>query len=148
MKGFDYAKSDSVNPLYIFISEADRNIEEKNGNKCLFLAPTDKNKEVLEKYTELWDEIEYQIKAMNYGKPGEYEKEFMKDKFSSDDYLPLNKILKLRNLTIVLRSVFQEGSNYYSQVFLDECLYELYMLEYDRIDTSEGNDINQTNQSK
>ena len=30
----------------------------------------------------------------------------------------------------------------------DECLYELLMLEYDRIDISEGIDINKTNASK
>ena len=36
-----------------------------------------------------------------------------------------NEILKLHNITIVNRSVFQEDSKYYPQVFLDECLYEL-----------------------
>ena len=49
----------------------------------------------------------------------------MKTKFISDDNLPLNKILKLHNLTIAVRSVFQEDKKYYPQVFLDECLYEL-----------------------
>ena len=43
--------------------------------------------------------------------------------FSSDDDLPLNKILKLHNLTIIVRSVF-EDCKYYPQVFLDECLYK------------------------
>ena len=33
----------------------------------------------------------------------------MKIKFNSDDNLPLNKILKLRNLTIAVRSVFKDG---------------------------------------
>ena len=49
----------------------------------------------------------------------------MKIKLSSDDNLPLNKILKLHNITIVLRSAFQEDNKYYPQVFLDECLYKL-----------------------
>ena len=49
----------------------------------------------------------------------------MKIKFNSDDNLLLNNILKLHNLTIVVRSVFQENSRCYPQVFLDECLYEL-----------------------
>ena len=44
-------------------------------------------------------------------------------KFNSDDSLPLNKILKLHNLTVIVRSVF-EDDKYYPQVFLDECLYE------------------------
>ena len=49
----------------------------------------------------------------------------MKIKFNSDDKLPLNKILKLHNLTIIVRSVFEEDGKYYPQVFLDECFYEL-----------------------
>ena len=49
----------------------------------------------------------------------------MKIKFNSDDSLPPNKILKLHNLAIVVRSVFQENKKYYTQVFLDESLYEL-----------------------
>ena len=54
----------------------------------------------------------------------------MKIKFNSDDNLPLNKILKIHNMTIVLRSVFLEDGlplkkNDYPQSFLDECLYEL-----------------------
>ena len=46
-------------------------------------------------------------------------------KFSSDDKVPLNKILNLRMLTIIVRSVFGEDVKYYPQIFLDECLYEL-----------------------
>ena len=49
----------------------------------------------------------------------------MKIKLNSDDDLPLNKTLKLQNLTLITRSVFQENDKYYPQVFLDECLYEL-----------------------
>ena len=49
----------------------------------------------------------------------------MKTKLNSDDDLPLNKILKLHNLTVIVRPVFKEDSKYYPQVFLDECLSEL-----------------------
>ena len=42
--------------------------------------------------------------------------------------------------------VSQRGK-FYPQVYLDECLYELQMLEYDRIDISEGTDINKTKAS-
>ena len=53
----------------------------------------------------------------------------MKIKFNLDNSLPLNKTLKLHNLTIIVRSVFQEDNKYYPQVYLDECLYELYNVE-------------------
>ena len=41
----------------------------------------------------------------------------MKTKFNLDDNLPLNKILKLHNMRIVIRFVFQEDGKYYPQVF-------------------------------
>ena len=63
------------------------------------------------------------VKVKN--KLDEYEKDFMKIKFNSDDNLPWNKALKLYNITIIFRSVFEEDSKYYLQVFLGECLYEL-----------------------
>ena len=85
----------------------------------------DKNKKVLEKYTSLWDKIKYHTQTINAGKSGEYEKDYMKIMFNSDDDLPLNKILNLCILTIVVRSVFEEDSKYYPQVFLDEYLYEV-----------------------
>ena len=53
----------------------------KNRNKYLVFASTDKNKEVLTKYTELWDGIKNLIEKINEN-PGEYEKDFMKIKFN------------------------------------------------------------------
>ena len=50
---------------------------------------------------------------------GKYGKDYMKIKFNSDHNLPLNKILKLHNLTIFGRSVFEEDGKYYTQVFVD-----------------------------
>ena len=35
----------------------------KNGNTYLVFASTDKNRDVLEKYTKRWDEIQYQIEC-------------------------------------------------------------------------------------
>ena len=72
----------------------------------------------------MWDEIENSIEKIN-NKLGEYEKDFMKVKFNSDNSLSLNKTLKLHNMTIMVQSVFKEDDKYYPQAFLDECLYEL-----------------------
>ena len=49
----------------------------------------------------------------------------MKINFNSDDKLPLNKTLKLHNLTVISRSAIEEDCKYYPQVSLDECLHEL-----------------------
>ena len=55
----------------------------------------------------------------------DYEKDYMKIKFNSDDDLPLNKLLKFRLMTITIRHVFEEDGKLYPQVFLDDTLYEL-----------------------
>ena len=39
----------------------------------------------------------------------------------------LNKQLKSHNMTITIRSVFEENGKLYPQVFLDDTLYELDM---------------------
>ena len=122
IKDFDYVKINSVTP-YIIIDKADRYIVEKIGNKYLTFASADKIKEVLKNYTELWDEIKYQIKTINDGKPIEYKKYFRKIKFSSDVNLSLNKILNFLMLTVVVISVFEEHGS--PQVFSDEYLFEL-----------------------
>ena len=55
----------------------------------------------------------------------DFEKDYMKIKFNSDDNLPLNKPLKFHLMTITIRSVFEEDGKLYPHVFLDDTLYEL-----------------------
>ena len=114
-----------VNSLYLFIDHANGYIEEKNGNKYLIFDSVDENKEVLKKYADVWDGIKNKIKAINGGKENDYEKDYMKIKFNSDDDLPLNKPLKFHLMTITIRSVFEEDGKLYPQVFLDDTLHEL-----------------------
>ena len=84
----------------------------------------------MKKYTKLWNGVKNEIETINGNKEGEcssaeYGKDFMKIKIDTDDNLPLNKTLKLHNMTIVIRSVFEEDGKFYPQVYLDECLYEV-----------------------
>ena len=64
------------------------------------------------------------IKEISSGERN-YEKDYLKIKSNSDDDLPLNKSLKLHNMTVTIRSVFEEDDKLYPQVFLDDTLYEL-----------------------
>ena len=57
----------------------------------------------------------------------DFEKDYMKIKFNSDDNLPLNKPLKFHLMTITISSVFEEDVKLYAQVILDDTLYELYV---------------------
>ena len=83
-------------------------IEGKNENKYLVLDEIDKNKEVLNKYEEVWEGIKKEIEKINGNENIEYGKDFKKIKFESNDDLPLNKPIKLCLLTRIIRSVFSE----------------------------------------
>ena len=81
-------------------------------------------KNYLKKYNDIFNGIIDKIKEIsNY--ECDYEKDYLKIKFNLDDDLPLNKPLKLHNMTITIRSVFKEDGKLYPQVFLDDTLYEL-----------------------
>ena len=84
----------------------------------------DENEELLQKYNDVFNGIRDKIKKIS-GDECDYEKDYMKTKFNSDDDLPLNKQLKFHNMTITIRSVFEEDGKLYPQVFLDDTLYEL-----------------------
>ena len=110
--------------MYLRINHASGYIEEKDGNKYLIFDSTDENKELLKKYNDVWNGIKNKIEEVSSGEC-DYEKDYMKIKFNSDDDLPLNKPLKFHNMTITIRSVFEEDGKLYPQVFLDDTLYEL-----------------------
>ena len=128
----------SVNPLYLHITHASGYIKEKDVNKYLIfdsiklqlmklhsieLHLIDKNKDLLKKYN-VFNGIRDKIKDIN-NDDCDYEKDYIKIKFNSDDNLPLNKPLNFHNMTITIRSVFEEDGKLYPQVFLDDTLYEL-----------------------
>ena len=121
----NYENIKSVNSLCLIIDKTDGYIEEKYRDNYSLFTSSDGNKKVLAKFTKFWDEIKHLIETINEGTKGEYEKDFMKVKFNSDDNLPLNKILKLHMSTVIVRSTFEEDDKYYPQAFLDECLYEV-----------------------
>ena len=114
----------SVNPLYLIIAHANGYIEEKGVNKYLVFDSTDENKELLKKYNDVFNGIRDKIKEKSSGEC-DYEKDYIKIKFNSDDNLQLNKPLKFHNMTITVRSVFEDDGKLYPQIYLNDALYEL-----------------------
>ena len=114
----------SVNPLYLSTDHANGYIEDTNGIKYLVFDSVDENKELLKKYNDVWRGIKNKIEEVSDSEC-DYEKDYMKIKFNSDDNLPLNEPLKIRLMTITIRSVFNESGNFYSQLFLHDTLHEL-----------------------
>ena len=112
-----------TNPLYLIIAHASGYIE-KGVNIYLIFDSMDENKELLKKYNDVLNGIKGKIKEVSSDEC-DYKKDYMKIKFNSDDDVPLNKPLKLHNVTITIRSVFEEDGKLYLQVFLDDTLYKL-----------------------
>ena len=100
-------------------------IAEKEGDKYLNIALTDKNSEVLRKYSEVWNGIKDCTRKINNSELEEYDKYYMKIKFNSQDDIPLNKQLYFPTITVIIRNIFEKDGTYYPQIFLNECLYEI-----------------------
>ena len=99
-----------------------RYFEEISKNNCLPLFPTNENKET-KIYKQPCRKSRELIRLMAKS-AGDYDERLMKIKFNSDDELPLNKTIEIPIMIIVVRDSFHENKKYYSQVFLDECLYK------------------------
>ena len=69
--------------------------------------------------------VKKEIETNTGGEKIEDEKDYMKTKFKSNDDLPLNKPIKLRLLTIVIRCVISQNGKFYPQLFLADALYQL-----------------------
>ena len=91
-------------------------IEEKGANKYLVFDSADENKELLKKYNDVWNGIKNKIKEINSG-DCDYEKDYMKITFYSDNSLPLNKSLKFHIMTITIRSVLKKMVNFIHKFF-------------------------------
>ena len=48
-----------------------------------------------------------------------------KNKFLSDDDIPLNKMIYFPTATVIIRCIFEQNRMYYPQVYLDDCLYQV-----------------------
>ena len=111
--------------MYLIINRIDGFIEEINGDKYVNIASTDRNSEVLKKYSEFWNGIKHCIAKINNSELGEYDKDYMKIKFNSDDDITLNKQLYFPTITVIITNIFEKDGKYYPQIFLDEYLYEV-----------------------
>ena len=81
IKDLKYMKINSVNPLYLIINNVNRYFEEINKNKYLILVPTNKSKEKIKKYEELWSKIRDLIRSITKNSDY-YDEKYMKIKFN------------------------------------------------------------------
>ena len=117
-------KVNSANPLCLLINRIDGFIEEKNGSKYLNISDTNRNSEILKMYKQVFNEIKYHIKKI-INNDSKYDKDYMKIKFNTDDDISLTREWYFPTITVTIRCAFEKDGKYYSQVYLDECLYEV-----------------------
>ena len=98
--------------------------EEVDGDK--YLTISSENGDIMQKYREVFDGLKEIIKKINdHSQPIKHDDKYMKIKFSTDDNIPLNKIIYFPTITITIRSVTKKDDKYNPQLFLDDCLYEV-----------------------
>ena len=91
----------SVNPLYLMINRFYGTISEKNSNKYLTIDNISKNVQV-------FAGIKHHINKIDKS-DGEYDKDYIKIKFLSDDDISLDKMLYFQTVTIIIRCVFKQN---------------------------------------
>ena len=79
--------------------------------------------DVWRKFANIWKSIRAKIEE-NTGIV-QYDKDYIKIKFESNDKLPIDNIVNMHLVTIIIRSVFAQSGKSYPQLFLDDALYKL-----------------------
>ena len=113
----------SVNPLYLRVKDMKVQFKKGKGdNLCYLIIFADAD--ILGKFANIWKSIRAKIEE-NASGIVQYDKDYMKIKFESNDNLPTDNIVNMHLVTIIIRSVFAQNDEFYHQLFLDDTLYEL-----------------------
>ena len=106
------------------INKIKGHFEEADGDKYLIISS--ENGDTIQKYYEVFDRLKEIVqKINNYSQSIKDDNNYMKIKFNTNDNILLNKIIYFPTITITIRSVAQKDGEYYPQLFLDDCLYEV-----------------------
>ena len=112
----------SVNPLYLRIRDMRGQFEKgKDDNVWYLTIFGDAN--ILRKFANILKSVRAIIEE-NTDDIVQYDKDYMKIKFESNDNLPTDNIINMHQVTIIISLVFQKGKKLYPQIYLDDCLYK------------------------
>ena len=125
--GYEYKKKitecneiNSVNPLYLRIKDMKGQFKKGKGDNVWYLIIFG-DADVLRKFANIWKSIRAKIEE-NTGGIVQYDKNYMRIKFESNDNLPTNNIVNIRLAAIIIKSVFAQNGKFYRQLFLDDAL--------------------------
>ena len=120
----------SVNPLYLRIVDIKGQFKmmhgiyqfEKGKDDAWDLVISDKD-DVYKKLVDIFESIKNEIKEKTWDAL-EYDKDYMKIKFESNNIFPTDEDVNIHLATIVIRAIFAKDGKYYPQLFLDDGLYK------------------------
>ena len=118
-------KKNSVNPLYLSIKDMKGQFKKGKGDNVWYLIIFG-DADVLRKFANIWKSIRAKIEE-NTGGIVQYDKDYMKIKFESNDNLPTDKTVNIRLATIIIRSIFAQNGNYILNYF-----YMMHFIIYKR----------------
>ena len=111
----------SVNPLDLNITNMEGQFK-KGKDDAWYLVISDKD-DVYKKLVDILESIKNKIKEKTWDAL-EYDKDYMKIKFETNNIFPTDKDVNIHIATIIIRTIFVKDGKYYSQLFLDDGLYK------------------------
>ena len=111
----------SVNPLYLRIINMSGQFK-KGKDDAWYLVISDKD-DVYKKLVDILKSIKNKITEKTWDAL-EYDKDYMKIKFESNNIFPTDKDVNIHIATIIIRAIFAKDGKYYPQLFLDGGLYK------------------------
>ena len=111
----------SVNLLYLRIINMSCQFEkDKDDAWCLIVSYKD---DVYKKLVDILESIKNKIIEKTWGVV-EYDNDYMKIKFKSNNIFPTDKDVNICIATIIIRAIFSKDGKYCRQLFLDDGLYK------------------------
>ena len=112
----------SVNPLYLRIVDMKGQFE-KGKDDAWYLVISDKD-DVYKKLVDIFESIKNKITEKTWDVV-QYDKDYMKIKFESNNIFAADKDVNIHLATIIISAIFAQDGKYYLQLFLDDGLYKL-----------------------
>ena len=111
----------SVNPLYLRIADINGQLKKSKDDVWhLIISGAD---DVFKKLIDIFENIKNKIIEKTWDDV-EYDKDYMKTKFESNNILTLDKDVNIHLATIIIKVIFAQDGKYYPQLFLDDGLYK------------------------
>ena len=127
--GYKYKKKsskcdvkNSVNPLYLRIVDMNGQFEKGNDDAWYLIISDDDG--IFKKLADIFESIKNKTTGKTQDTV-EYDRDYMKIKFQSNNLLPADKDVNIQIATIMIRAIFAQDGKYYPQLFLDDGLYKL-----------------------